>query len=202
MWRLGRGKTVGWEQRRAASQSREEQKRTHFLVPFFERGVRGNLSARHRFRDSFWVRFPYPNSCPFFGFTKGSFITVRKTDPFLGPENGLKNGPENCSQIFGFRLRWVPISDGGESDFGASGWPAGGAPADTWVLRLEFISGGICGRDPGMLAWPARGIVLEIWHHMRSVARIVCAESAPTTTLSLVGFPLFLGRFEGPNSNY
>ena len=82
------------------------------------------------------------------------------------------------------------------------GGQQGARPPTLWVLRLEFISGGICGRDPGMLTWPARGIVLEIWHHMRSVARIVCAASAFTTTLSLVGFPLFLGRFEGPNSNY
>ena len=145
MWRLGRGKTVGWEQRRAASQSREEQKRTHFLVPFFERGVRGNLSARHRFRDSFWVRFPYPNSCPFFGFTKGTFITIRKTDPFLGPENG----PKNCSvfwlrfSIFGFGgVRFWTV---GKSDFGISGGSAWGAPAEARRGRPEGNFGVLCG---------------------------------------------------------
>ena len=44
-----------WDGSSAALPARaaRNKKRTHFLVPFFERGVRGNLSARHRFRDSF-----------------------------------------------------------------------------------------------------------------------------------------------------
>ena len=41
---------------------------------------------------------------PFFGLTKGIFIKVRKTDPFLGPFSGPENCPVFWSRFFDFRV--------------------------------------------------------------------------------------------------
>ena len=175
---LGGGRALEWRQRGGAWRVREGPKTDLGPAAFLAEGVHGNWFAGQRFRDHFWVHFPYPKLAPFFGFIKGNLFKIQKTTPFSGPENGPENGTENCSRIFGFRVRRGPIFDGGGVRFWGLGMASTGAPAEAQRAGREAISGGNCGGDSGVLAGPARGIFLKICSHMCRVARILIAVQA------------------------
>ena len=111
---LGGGeRALGWRQRGGAWRVREGSKTDLGPAAFLAEGVHGNWFAGQRFRDHFWVHFPYLKLDSLFGFLKGNLFKIQKTTPFSGPENGPENGTENCSRIFGFRVRRGPIFDRG-----------------------------------------------------------------------------------------
>ena len=145
---------MGWRQRGGARRVREGRKKDPFPVPFFWRAVHGNRKTGTKKRDSFQVQKMDLKMGPFFGFTKGIFIKVRKTDPFLGPFSGPKNCPVFWPRFFDFRVRWDPVLDGGGVQF----WSLGGA------------SLGRTRRGP---KGPTRG---QFWNTLR--ARYRCAGGA------------------------
>ena len=66
----------------------------------------------------------------------------------------------------------------GGSDFGASGGPAWGAPAEARRARPEANFGTLCGRDTGVLAEPARGTFFgHLASHAQGGTHLACHSS-------------------------
>ena len=116
---------------------------------------------------------------PFFGLTKGIFIKVRKTDPFLGPFSGPENCPVFWPRFFDFRVRWDPVLDGGggpilEFRGGQSGTHPPRPEGPDQRPILEHFAGAI------QVCWRSLRVApfLDIWLVMRRVARILLAFQA------------------------
>ena len=125
---LGGGRALEWRQRGGAWRVREGSKTDLGPAAFLAEGVHGNWFAGQRFRDYFWVHFPYPKLAPFFGFLKGNLLKSKKRPHFQVQKTDLKMVPKIVRGFLVFGFDGVRFSTAGGSDSGASGWRARARP--------------------------------------------------------------------------